>query len=151
MRWWRNKMNAWLREKCDSITSMLLCGLLLLALQLFHRLVLLLSLVLDPPLFCCLILDPPLVCCLSLLVLKPLLLCRLVLCPLRFLDLQLFWCFFLCLVQLYLILHLQPSEYSNKPCQMSLGAVQPALHGLFVRFCLLARRMTKLTASGLLI
>ena len=68
---------------------MLLCKLLLLALQFFCYLVLLLFLVLDLPLFCCLVLDLPLVCRLSFFILKPLLFCCLVLCPLQFLDLQL--------------------------------------------------------------
>ena len=151
IRRWENRTNAWLREKRDSISSVLLCGLPLLALQLFRRLVLLLFLVLDPPLLSRLVLDPSLVCCLSLLVVEPLLLCCFVLCPLQFLDLQLFCCPFLCSVQLFLILHLQLSEHLNKPCQMSLSAVQPALQSLFVWFRLSANCPTKPTANGLLI
>ena len=59
MRRWGDRINARLREKLNLITSMLLCELLLLALQLFYCLVLLLFLVLDLPLFCRLVLNLP--------------------------------------------------------------------------------------------
>ena len=157
-------MNAQLIEKRDLITSVLLCRLPLLALQLFCRLVLLLFLILDSPLVCRPVLDLPLVCCLFLLVLEPLLFCclsllvlkpllfhRLILCLLRFLHLQLFCHPFLCSVQLFLILHLQLSKHSNKPCQRSFCAIQPALQSTFIRFRLSTYYLTKPTTSGLLI
>lgn len=152
MRRWEIKINVRLRGKCDSITSVLLYGLPLLALQLFSCLVLFLFFVLDSSFLCCHVLDFPLVYHLFLLVLEYLLLCCLVLYPRRFIYLQLFYCLFLCLVQLFLILHLQLLKHLNKPCQMSLcTAIQLALKAFFVYFHLLAYCSTKPTVNRLLI
>lgn len=135
MRKWGNRINERLRKKRNLITAVLLCGLSLLALQLF----------------CYFVLDPAHVCCLSLLILELLQLCRLVLCLLQILDLQLFCCFFFYSVQLLLVLHLKLSKHSNKPYQTSFCAFQLALQSLFVCFRLSACCPIKLTTSRLLI